>query len=431
MWEGVEAPKLSIAYIGADGDGVAPLPDGSQAYLPFTLPGEVVTPGRLVRRGPGWTAETAVLAASPERQVAPCPHFGSCGGCTLQHWQDQRYATWKADQVRIALTRAGFADPTVAGLVRTAPGERRRVDLALQRDGGRVRVGLHRHRGLEVIDLQTCLVLGPPLVTLIAALRRHLPAIAALRRTGAAMANQLDTGIDLLLRTDGPLSPADRGKLPALAQEAGLCRVTWAMGEAGAELASQSEPALVAFGGAPVSPPPGAFLQASRSGEAAIIAAVMAGLPERQAGRARVVELFAGCGTLSFALAARARVSAYEGDPAAAAALRHGVAGKPIEVHQRDLARQPLSSKELAGVAAVVLDPPFAGAAAQMPELAKSGVKRVIYVSCNPAALMRDARVLQAAGYTLSCATPIDQFLWSAAVESVCVFSLDKSRRQT
>ena len=319
----------------------------------------------------------------------------------------------------------------MAPLARTAPGERRRVDLALERDRGHVRVGLHRHRGRDVVDLHTCLVLDPALVSLIAALRRYLPAISALRRAGSAIANQLDTGIDLLLRTDGVLSAENRGKLPALAQAAGLCRVTWARGNDSPELAYQNDPASLTFSGTPVTPPPGSFLQASRSGEAAIIAAVLAGLPDRPAGRSRVIELFAGCGTLTFALAARARVSAYEGDPAAIAALRHGVAGKPIEVHQCDLVRQPLSAKELAGAAAVVLDPPYAGAAVQIPELAKSGVKRVIYVSCNPAALMRDARVLQAAGYALSQATPIDQFLWSAAVESVCVFSLDKPRRQT
>ncbi len=407
------------------------LPDGSRAYLPYTLPGEVVSPGSLTRRGPGWTACAVVATPSPNRRPAPCPHFGDCGGCTLQHWQDEPYAAWKAGQVGTALTRAGYADPAVASLARTTPGGRRRVDLALERDGGRVRVGLHRHRGRDVVDLQTCLVLEPALVRLIAALRRHLPAISALRRTGSAIANQLDTGIDLLLRTDGSLSPGDRGKLPALAQEAGLCRVAWAKGDDGPELACQDEPALISFAGAAVRPPPGAFLQASRSGEAAIIAAVLAGLPERPAGRSRVIELFAGCGTLTFALAAHARVRAYEGDPAAAAALRHGVAGKPIEVHHRDLARQPLSAKELAGAAAVVLDPPYAGAAAQIPQIARSGVKRVIYVSCNPAALTRDAGGLRAAGYALTQATPIDQFLWSAAVESVCVFRLDKSRYRT
>ena len=135
-----------------------------------------------------------------------------------------------------------------------------------------------------------------------------------------------------------------------------------------------------------------------------------------------MVELFAGCGTLTLALAAHARVVAYEGDAGAYAALRRAAGGRPIEVCHRNLARQPLSAKELAKAAAIVLDPPFGGAAAQMAAIASSAVARVIYVSCNPAALARDARVLRTAGYRLLTATPVDQFLWSAAVESVTVF---------
>ena len=425
-----EELALTVTHVGADGDGVALLPDGTRAYLPYTLPGETVTPGPLARRGQGWTAAAAIVAVSPERRAPPCPHFGACGGCTLQHWQDEPYAAWKIAQVRSALTRAGYAAPALAPLARTGPSGRRRVDLALERDGAGVRVGLHRHRGRDVIDLQTCLVLEPALVTLIAALRSHLPGISGLRRAGSAIANQLDSGVDLLLRTDGQLSPGDRSKLSALAQVAGVCRVSWAKGDDTPELASQIDPALLTLSGAALSPPAGAFLQASRQGEAAIVQAVLAGLPRPLPARARVIELFAGCGTLSFALAAHARVTAYEGDAAAASGLRRAVAGRALEVRQRDLARQPLSAKELASAVAVLLDPPFAGAAAQMPALASSGVPRIIYVSCNPAALARDAGLLRAAGYELDLATPIDQFLWSAAVESVCVFSLAKRRSE-
>ncbi len=386
-------------------------------------------PGPLARRGQGWTATPTLVASSPERQSPPCPHFGACGGCTLQHWQDAPYAAWKVAQLRNALDRAGYPDAPMSQLVRAAPGERRRVDLALERVGAGISVGLHRHRGREVIDLETCLVLEPALVSLIAALRRHLAGISALRRAGSAVANQLDSGIDLLLRTDGSLSASDRGKLSELAQAAGLCRVTWAQGDDIPEVASQTDPALLTLSGGVVRPPAGVFLQASRRGEAAIVEAVLAGLPERPPARARVIELFAGCGTLSFALAGHARVTAYEGDAGAASSLGRAVVGRPIEVQQRDLARQPLSAKEFSGAAAVVLDPPFSGAAAQMPALANSGVSRIIYVSCNPAALARDARLLQTTGYELTLATPIDQFLWSAAVESVCVFSLGKSSR--
>ncbi|WP_309139626.1 RsmD family RNA methyltransferase [Siccirubricoccus sp. G192] len=174
-----------------------------------------------------------------------------------------------------------------------------------------------------------------------------------------------------------------------------------------------------------MSPPPGAFLQASPAGEAAIIDAVLAGLPERLPPRAAIAELYAGLGTLSFALAGRGRVTAYEGAAEAVAALAAaaGKAGARIQAVRRDLARQPLAAPELKPFAAVVLDPPFAGAAEQMALLAPAAVPRIVYVSCNPAALARDARPLQQAGYRVVAATPVDQFLWSPHLEAVVAFA--------
>ncbi len=406
------------------------LADGSYAYLPYVLPHEEVRSSGLTRRGQGWRGAAEILAPSMERQLPPCPHFGACGGCMLQHWQDAPYLDWKAGQIQAALARAGFPDAILAPVARTPPGDRRRIDLALRRDGAAVLVGLHRHRDTEVIDLQTCLVMEPALVALLAALRRTLPGIAGLHRTGSALVNVLDGGIDLLLCTDAPLTPADRTSLTALAQQNGICRIAWALGGGRPETACQIAPAVIALSGVTVAPPPGGFLQASRAGAAAITAAVVAGLATPRSGRSTVVELFAGCGTLTFALAQRGRVVAYEGDPAAHAALRGAAAGRGVDAILRDLTRQPLAAKEFTGAAAIVLDPPFAGAAAQMPGIAASGVARVIYVSCNPAALARDARMLREAGYAFVAATPIDQFLWSAAVESVCVFERPRVRRR-
>ena len=178
--------------------------------------------------------------------------------------------------------------------------------------------------------------------------------------------------------------------------------------------------------GIAVRPPPGVFLQATAEGERAIIEAVLRGLPTKITSKTRVAELYAGCGTLTFALAQKVRVAAFEGDSATFLALKQavnqgGVAGR-IETFQRDLARQPLSAKELAAFAAVVLDPPHNGASAQIAQIAASGIATVIYVSCNPATLARDAKLLASAGYKLSSVTAIDQFLWTARLESVSVF---------
>jgi 23S rRNA (uracil1939-C5)-methyltransferase len=297
------------------------------------------------------------------------------------------------------------------------------MDLAVRRTRDGVTLGLHRHRSTDIVDLTTCLVLQAKLVALMPPLRTLLTRLQAFRREGSVIANLLDSGADVLLRTDSSLQLADRIALTEFARAHALPRIAWAHGTDEPEPVAILRSPTTSLAGITVTPPPGAFLQASASGEAAIVAAVLAALPAK----GRIAELFAGCGTITFALAGHARVAAWEGDAASASALRTaanhaGLAGR-IEVMQRDLARQPLQAKELSGFAAVVLDPPFAGAAVQMAQIAAAKSPVVIYVSCNPATLSRDARMLCQAGYHVTAATPVDQFLWSQRIESVVAFS--------
>lgn len=428
------ARAVRIARIGADGDGIAAdQQDGPPLYVPFTLPGETVQAVPCARRGEGFAAiAETITEPSPDRVTPPCPHFGICGGCALQHWHDTPYADWKAGLLEAALRRAGFTDFALKPLVRTAPGGRRRVDLALRRQhgnaqaGGGVQAGLHRAHGSEIVDLTACPVLDPALAALITPLRTLLVGLALLKREGSAIINLLNAGPDLLLRTDAPPSLVDRNRLTEFARAHALPRITWALGASEPETICALRPAVTMLSGVSLAPPPGAFLQASSAAEAAIVAAVVDGLPGKRTQKTRIAELYAGCGTISFALAPHIRVAAWEGDGPALNALRHaanqaGLAGR-IEAGQRDLARQPVSAKELAAFAAVLLDPPHAGALEQTGQIAASRIKRVIYVSCNPAALARDAKLLHDAGYRLLAATPVDQFLWSARLESVCVF---------
>jgi 23S rRNA (uracil1939-C5)-methyltransferase len=297
------------------------------------------------------------------------------------------------------------------------------MDLAARRLRDAIVLGLHRQRSGDVIDLTTCLVLHPRLVALMPPLRELLARLQAVRREASVIVNLLDSGPDLLLRTDRPLDVADRIALTEFARAQALPRIAWAHDNDDPEPVAILRPPITTLTGITVAPPPGAFLQASVAGEAAVVAAVVAALPAKGA----VAELFAGCGTLTFTLASAVRVTAWEGDEASVAALRAaanqaGLSGR-ITVTQRDLARRPLQLAELAGFAAVVLDPPLAGAAAQVAQIAAAKVPTVVYVSCNPATLTRDARTLARAGYRLKAATPIDQFLWSNRLESVCIFS--------
>ena len=417
-----------VERVGAEGDGIARHPDGKPLYVPLTLPDELVRARPVATRGGGWAAALeAVVEPSRDRVEPPCPHFGACGGCVLQHWREDAYLAWKSELLRGALLRAGFTDPPIAPIARTKPGARRRMDLAVRRAGGQVLIGLHRLRGTEVIDLRTCLVLHPTLVGLIEPTRRLLGGLSGLHREGSLVVNLLGAGADLLLVTDRELSLRDRAGLTDFARRRGLPHVSWALRDASPEPVCVLRPATTSRCGVMAAPAPGAFLQASADGEEAIVSAVLAGLPDKLPPRARIAELYAGSGTLTFALARHARVTAWESDGAAVATLRSavnasGLAGR-IEVGQRDLGRQPISVAELARFVSVVLDPPYAGAAEQIIAVGAARVPRVIYVSCNPAALMRDARALRVAGYHVVSATPIDQFLWSARLESVVVFA--------
>ncbi len=350
-----------------------------------------------------------------------CIHYGACGGCAVR----DHAALDKVAPLRAAL--AGFADVAIAPLVVVPPGSRRRVDLGVTRaaDGG-VALGLHRAGGTEVIDMAQCALLDGKVFALLAPLRLLLRSLEGLRRKGEVRINWLDHGADVLLRLDGVCTLPDRGRMTEFARARNVLRISVLAGaETVPEPVAVLAPPVITLSGVAVEPAPGAFLQASAAGEAAIVAAVLAGLP-KLTGRSRIVELYAGIGTLSFALVGQARVEAYEGAaPAVTAAeqalRRQNLAGR-ISVQLRDLNRRPLLVAELAGRAAVVLDPPYAGAGAQMKNLAAAGVPRIIYVSCNPVTLGHDAAQLRRAGYGVQSAVPIDQFRYSDNLESVVTF---------
>lgn len=274
-----------------------------------------------------------------------------------------------------------------------------------------------------------CVLLDPRIVALLPPLRVLLRSLEGFRRAASIIINLLDDGPDILLRTDADLTGPDKRKIIAFARAHTAPRISHAKEKAEPEPLIILNPPVITLSGIAVEPAPGAFLQASPQGEAAIIAAVLAALP-KLTGKSRVVELFAGIGTLTFALVQRARVEAYEGNQDAVAAQerairKNNLAGR-IALTQRDLARRPLQPVDLAGRAAVILDPPYAGAASQMRFLGAAAVPRIIYISCNPAALGADATVLRSAGYALLGATPIDQFPYSENLESVVVFARSK-----
>ncbi len=427
--------ELVIEGLGARGDGFAGL-DGRPVFVPFTLAGDRVRVRLTGERGGGYKAEVLeLLEEGAGRIEPPCPHFGTCGGCALQHLSDAAYGDWKRDLVRQALAQRGLHEVPVAPLVRIAPGTRRRATLAATRasgrDGGKVVLGFHGRESHRVVDLETCLVLTPGLTALLPALRAALVPLLAAREVAALSLCETETGIDLLIVSATAPNLAAREALAALAEAQDLARLSWA-GRATADAAPEPEPVvtrrlpLLRFAEVAVAPPPGGFLQPTAAGEAALVARVLAYLPE---GAATIAELYAGCGSFTFPLAKfreTVRVHAVERDAAALAALwaaarQAGLAGR-ITVAAQDLARAPVLAEDLEGGDCVVFDPPRAGAREQAAEIARSSVPAAVAVSCNPKTFARDARILVDGGFALVEVTPIDQFPWTGHLELVAKF---------
>jgi 23S rRNA (uracil1939-C5)-methyltransferase len=435
---GARQAEVVIDSVGARGDGVARLGAGfgpgveeRPLFVPMTLPGDRVLLRVTGERAGAFRGEIIeLLEEGPGRVEPPCPHFGPCGGCALQHWQDERYAAWKAGLLRQALARQGLdgrlGEAALRPLLRVPPGSRRRASLAAAGGpGGKALLGFHGRASHRLETIQSCLLLTPGLVALLSPLRAVLGGLLGERGRAQVIMSETESGIDLLIAGIAPPGLAAREALAAFAGAADLARLSWSGPEGEAEPIAQRRAPLLHFGGVAVTPPPGGFIQPTAAGEAALVAAVLGHLGNNPGA---VVDLFAGCGTFSFPLiaAGATRVHAVEGDGAALAALdaaarRAGLAGR-VTGEQRDLERQPLSAAELAGFDAVVFDPPRAGAKAQAAELAQSQVARVVAVSCNPQTFARDARSLADGGFTLVEATPLDQFPWSGHLELVALF---------
>ena len=409
-----------ILGLGARGDGLA-VHDGAPIYVPGALPGERVQ-AQLVRpAGDGWAAAlVAVDEAAATRVEPPCPHFGACGGCVVQHFAPASYRTWKRARIVEALSKHGFEDPPVMETVATAPGSRRRASFIAEKRGRKATIGFHRRRSDALIDLETCPVLAPPLVDLMNDLRPSMPELLARDGRYGWHALLCDTGIDVTLRADRDPTLKERQALAGFAEAHDFARLSWRT-EEDLEPIAWRRPASVRFGTVDVAPPPGAFLQASKAGETAIVDAMRDTFDSMQS----VADLFSGCGSLCFPVSATARVHAVDADKDmidALVAAAHAAQCSQVTAECRDLFARPLEATELAAYDTVIFDPPRAGARAQAERLAASAVPLVIAVSCEPATFARDARILVDGGYGLEHVTPVDQFLWSASVELVAVF---------
>jgi 23S rRNA (uracil1939-C5)-methyltransferase len=397
----VTAAPEPIIRLAAKGDGVT----ASGRHVAGAVPGDLVD------------AE-GTITPGEHHQTPPCRHFAACGGCQLQHADDVALSDFVTGRVVFAARGQGLEPGEVLPVHLSPPHTRRRAGLHGLRTAKGAVLGYREGGSHRVVDLAECPVLHPDLAALIAPLRKF---VAAHGPKGAV-------GIDLTCADQGVEANLSHFPLEGLgpteaaldfAREQGLARLTFDQGY-GPETVWEPEPITVTLAGVPVGLPPGAFLQATHDAEARMAADAA----EWLAGARVVADLFAGLGTFAFALREGRKVLAVEAERAAhlackAAGARTG--GQVLALH-RDLFRSPLQPEELNRFDAVLLDPPRAGARAQVAEIAKSTLARVVYVSCNPSSWARDAAVLAEAGFQLAKLRPVGQFRWSTHVELVSLF---------
>ncbi|MCA1366690.1 class I SAM-dependent RNA methyltransferase [Bradyrhizobium sp. BRP14] len=405
---------VTISRLGAQGDGIAQTEAGP-VYAPFTLPGETVA--LAVNKAQGTLI--SLKEVSQERVEPPCRHFGpegvngTCGGCSLQHASDALYHTFKRNLVIDALKSKGLT-PDVAPLIVARPGERRRAVFTARRTEKELLLGYNQAQSHHIVAISECPITSPGIVSRLATIRKIASVMASTAEPFRITVLETATGLDLAFEGIKLNDRQRRAAVEAVLSERGIARVSL-----NGEVIVEPVKPMIDFGGVTVSPPPGAFTQATRPAEEAMARLVLDHIGKAK----RVADLFAGIGTFALRLARTARVHAVEGEDMALKALdfaaRNTQGLKPVTVEKRDLFRRPMMAQELKAFDAVVFDPPRAGAEAQCHELARSGVKKIAAVSCNPVTLARDLSILVTAGYRITSVTPIDQFLWSAHVETV------------
>ena len=389
------------------GHGVA-FDETAPILVPYTLPGDRIT----------MQGDTAVLQTPHDdsRQTPPCPHFGQCGGCQLQHVDGESLAQWKRQIVADALSHHGI-DAPVAPTLTVPAATRRRARFTLNRTKKTALFGFRAAGEHRVIDMTACTILTPAILAALPDLKAIALAGAPRKRAVTLQVTQTDTGLDVYAADMKDLDLPLRESLATLAERADLARLTW-----NDETIIERRPPALRFGLATVTPPPGAFLQAAREAEMLILDI----LREAMGGARAIADLFCGCGTFTLPFADHAPVTAIDSDAASIAALTaaaRACAGlHPVKTLTRDLFRNPLLPDELTGFDAIIIDPPRAGARAQAPYIAESRVPVVAMVSCNPATFARDARILIDGGYTPGPVVPIDQFRWSPHTEVVGIF---------
>jgi len=427
--------EATIESLTQDARGVARI-DGKATFIDGALPGERVRFKYLQRRSRyDDGAMLAIVEPSPDRVTAPCPHFGTCGGCTLQHLSSDAQLRAKTRILAETLRHIGRVEPTrwLAPITGPTAGYRRRARLGARlvpKKGG-VLVGFRERRRSFITPLAECLTLDPRLAALLPGLSGLVAGLSRPNRIPQIELSAGDDAVTMILRHLEPLTAGDRERLCqfAIAKDVALYHqpgdpstATPLWPDAGVELSYRLPEFDITFGFGATD-----FIQVNAAINRALVQQAVAMLEVSTTDR--VVDLFCGIGNFTLPLARRAaRVVGYEADDGLVQRARQNAVCNGIDNADFEVAnlydKTGTGSWTGRGCDKLLLDPPRGGAVAALKALPPTDLpRRIVYVSCNPATLARDSDYLvNQLGYRLEAAGIADMFPHTSHVESLALF---------
>ncbi len=442
--------EFDIEFIGSGGDGVARTERGEMVYIPKAIDGEKV----LCQFEHGKTKIKEIVKASPNRREAPCPYFGKCGGCSLQHLKIDYYKNWKEQLFKDTISKKNISADVIAPMYFIEEGTRRRVDLSyvINTKEKRGFLGFCEEKSNNVVSINGCLLLTAGLNDFLPKLKEMLPLLIieenvnpklknkkkvkqprnfSYIKTGSVVINEADNGLDVLIEASYEPDVNIRQDLTSFAYANKLARISWQLPSwRKPEIVIELEKPQVDFGGIKAYLSPASFLQPSRKGEQKICEEILAFLGDEDK---RILDLYCGLGSFSFPLLDGGKRIVHGVDYAdnMTANLQKSANVQivnNISVETRNLYENPLEPDEIKDFDVIVFDPPRSGSMAQMQKIAEATIKasrfpkKIIGISCSPTTFARDAAILVDAGYKISKIIPIDQFIYSTHMELVAEF---------
>ena len=382
--------------------------------IPFSLPNEIVD---FSYDSAGKVTHLNFKIVSPDRTRALCPQFKKCGGCSLQHASTSFLKEWKKSVVSQALTKSAL-HPKFRSTFVTPQFSRRRAVFSGRRTKKGTIVGFNSFRSNTIVSVAGCVILDQKILAFLPGME-SITALGCTRSSSVKMhVSVSENGLDVFVSGGRSLDKELRLNLTKLAFKWKLARLSWDY-----DLIISPNPPVQMFDTIRIVPPEVFFMQATKEAEEVMVKEVCDALKDEKS----VVDLFSGLGTFSLPLSKTKEVFAFEQSPQMLKALnnawRYTPKLKAIKTQIRNLQKNPISKEGLSKIEGAVINPPRAGARAQCKQLAMSGVKTIVLVSCNPETFASDAEILSKGRYNLDWVRVIDQFRWSHHIEVIAKFS--------